>query len=136
MRHVESRTQSAFVYWFRHAYPEYAYMLLSVPNGVATSATQGRILKAEGMVAGASDLLLLVPRHGYGCLCLEFKTEKGRQSESQKIWQREAEKAGNKYAVIRSFDQGKEEVEAYLGEGEGVKEEREALRMVMAAERR
>lgn len=127
MRHVESRTQSAAVKWFRLQYPEYSYLLISVPNGVATSASQGRILKAEGMVAGASDLLLLVPRHGYGCLCLEFKTKDGRQSESQKIWQRETEKVCNKYVIIRSFDQFRAVIEEYLGYSNGIKNERDTL---------
>lgn len=114
MKHAESRLQQACVLWFRLQYPEYAKLLISVPNGVATSATQGRILKAEGMMAGAADLLLLIPHGGYGCLCLEMKTEKGRQSESQKVWQSAAEKAGNKYVVVRSFDDFKDVVDDYL----------------------
>lgn len=127
MKHLESRLQSICVRYFRLSYPEYSYCLLSVPNGVATSASQGRILKAEGMVAGASDLLLLVPRHGYGCLCLEFKTKDGRQSESQKIWQRETEKVCNKYVIIRSFDQFRAVIEEYLGYSNGIKNERDTL---------
>ena len=116
MRHEESRTQSACVRWFRLQYPEYAYMLIAVPNGARTSESQARILKAEGMVAGAADLLLLVPRHDFGCLCLETKTDKGRQSDSQKMWQMQAEKAGNLYAVYRNFDQFRAIVSDYLGE--------------------
>ena len=114
MNHSESRLQQSCVYWFRLAYPEYAWCLISVPNGVATSATQGRILKAEGMVAGAADLLLLVPRHGYGCLCIEMKTEKGRQRDSQKAWQEHVEAAGNKYVICRSFDDFREAVDGYM----------------------
>lgn len=128
MKHSESRLQQSCVRWFRLAYPEYSWCLISVPNGVATSATQGRILKAEGMVAGASDLLLLVPRHGFGCLCLEFKTKDGRQSDSQKIWQRETEKVGNKYVIIRSFDQFRAVTEEYLGYANGIETERKTLK--------
>lgn len=130
MRHQESRLQSTCVRWFRMQFPEYAYMLISVPNGVATTATQGRILKAEGMVAGASDLLLLVPRHGYGCLCIEMKNDKGRQSNSQKIWQRQAEKAGNLYVVVRNFDQFRAITSNYLGLPIGIEAEREQLKKV------
>ena len=100
--------------WFRLQYPEYAFMLISVPNGVATTATQGRILKREGMVAGVADLLLLVPRHGKGCLAIEMKTGKGVQRESQKIWQQQAEKAGNVYVIVRSFEQFRSVVCDYL----------------------
>lgn len=114
MRHNESRLQEACVRWFRLQYPEYAYMLVSVPNGVATTVTQGRILKREGMLAGVADLLLLVPRQGKGCLAIEMKTAKGVQRETQKLWQQEAEKAGNVYAVCRDFDQFRAVVSRYL----------------------
>ena len=114
MRHNESRLQQACVSWFRLQYPVYACCLVAVPNGVATTQTQGRILKAEGMVAGVADLLLLVPRHGYGCLCIEMKTATGRQRDTQKRWQEEVEKVGNKYIVVRSFDEFAEEVINYL----------------------
>lgn len=114
MRHEESKSQQAFVRWFRLAYPEYAYMLIAVPNGARTSATQGRILKAEGMIAGVADLLLLVPRNGHGCLALEFKTDRGRQSEAQKVWQAECERNGNVYAVVRTVDEAMYVSEEYL----------------------
>jgi hypothetical protein len=106
IHHQESRTQSACVRWFRLQYPEYDKLLISVPNGVATSATQGRILKAEGMVAGAADLLLLLPNHNHPYLCIEMKTDKGRQSSAQKEWQQAVEnKALARYAVVRSVEE-------------------------------
>lgn len=105
-QHQESRSQSACVRWFRLQYPEYDKLLISVPNGVATSATQGRILKAEGMVAGAADLLLLLPNRNHPYLCIEMKTDKGRQSPAQKEWQQAVEnKALARYAVVRSVEE-------------------------------
>ena len=115
MRHNESRLQEACVRWFRLQFREYAYMLLSIPNGVLTTESQIKILKREGMMPGAADLLLLVPRQGYGCLCIEMKTQKGKQQETQKIWQAEAEKCGNKYILVRSFEEFTQEVCSYLG---------------------
>lgn len=116
MRHTESRQQSAYVRWFRLQYPEYSRLLFSVPNGVATSATQARIAKAEGMVAGVSDLILLCPSGDgrYHALCIECKTEKGRQSDSQKMWQKATEMVGNKYVVVRNFDDFLREITQYL----------------------
>lgn len=63
-------------------------------------------MKAEGVVAGVSDLILLEPRGGYGALCIEMKTgsKSSRQSESQKEWQKAVEEAGNVYAIAKSFD--------------------------------
>lgn len=60
MKHLESNIQRAFVRWFRLQYPEYALNLTSVPNGGLRSKTEAAIMKAEGMTAGAADLLLLV----------------------------------------------------------------------------
>ena len=120
MKHNESKLQQSCVRYFRYAFPKYAHLLFAVPNGVATSATQGRILKAEGMVAGVADLILLVPRNGHSSLCIEMKTTKGVQREAQKLWQTEAESVGNHYVVVRSFDQFREVVTSYLGENDGL----------------
>lgn len=76
MNHYESKLQQACVRYFRLAYPEYGYMLFAVPNGGSRNAVEARILKAEGVVAGVADLILLVPRSGYGSLCIEMKIGK------------------------------------------------------------
>lgn len=120
MRHNESKLQQSCVNYFRLCFPKYAYLLFAVPNGVATSESQGRILKKEGMVAGVADLILLVPRGGFGSLCIEMKTAKGLQRETQRNWQRECEGAGNKYVIVRSFDQFREAITTYLGENDGL----------------
>ena len=90
----EHRIQCACVNWFGYQYPEYHGLLFAVPNGGARSkATAGR-LKAEGVVAGVADLLLLVPSSPYHGLCIEMKTKTGRQSDSQKAWQDDVEQQG------------------------------------------
>ena len=66
------------------------------------------------MLAGVSDLILLESRGGYGSLCIEMKTQTGRQSTAQKRWQKAAEAAGNRYVVCRAFDDFKATVEAYM----------------------
>lgn len=117
-RHQESRTQAACVRWFRYQYPEYAQMLIAVPNGVATSESQGAILKAEGMLAGVADLLLLLPADTATLLAVEMKTDTGRQSPRQKEWQSEAEAHGIRYEVVRSFDEFKELLTEYINQHE------------------
>lgn len=89
-------------------------MLFAVPNGGARNKREAGILKAEGVTAGVADMILLTPSGGYGALCIEFKTDEGRQRHSQEEWQQAAETAGNKYVIVRSFDNFKEEVEKYL----------------------
>ena len=114
MRHIESNIQKSAVLWFRLQFPQYSKLLFSCPNGGARNAREAQILKAEGIVPGVSDLILLVARHGYNALCIEFKTPTGRQTQNQIQWQLEAEKQGNKYVICRSFDEFKKTIEEYL----------------------
>lgn len=114
MRHRESELQRACVRWFRYRYPRHAAMLIAVPNGAPTTEQQRAILKAEGMLAGVADLLLLVPAQGYSMLAIEMKTDKGRQSPAQQEWQREAERHGIRYEVVRSFDDFNYLIEPYI----------------------
>lgn len=74
-------------------------------------------MKGEGATAGVADLILLVPRGEFSSLCLEMKTERGRQSDSQKAWQEAAESIGNCYMVIRSLDEFMDTVKLYLSQG-------------------
>lgn len=120
MTQEEHNIQAACVRWFGYAHPELRGLLFSVPNGGARSkATAGR-LKAEGVVAGVSDLILLIPHIEEGCknmwhaLCIEMKKKGGYQSPEQKEWQKKVEGHGYKYAVCRSLDEFIDTVEEYL----------------------
>lgn len=116
MRHNESRTQQQAVALFRRLWPSVAVMLNSVPNGMCTTPTQGRIAKAEGMTAGAPDLVLhLGNDDGWHSLMMEFKTATGRQSEVQKRYQATATQYGNLYVVVRSVEEFYNTVTAYMG---------------------
>lgn len=132
MRYEESLIQQEFVARFRFRYPQYAKVLFHPVNegqrttkvvnnryGSKVVCTGGARLKAEGMVKGVADLILLVPRNGYGALCLETKTATGKQEPEQKEWQKAAEAAGNKYVVYRSAEEGMQIIEDYL-DGEPV----------------
>lgn len=116
MRHVEHDLQSGCVRWFRYNYPQLARLLFAVPNGGSRNAREGGRLKAEGVTAGVADLLLLVPAGGYGSLCIEMKTSTGRQRETQREWQHDVEKVGNKYVICRTLDDFMREVQWYLQE--------------------
>lgn len=114
MVYQESKIQQAAVKWFRYQYPKLRKLLFAVPNGGARDRVTGAILKAEGVVAGVSDLLLLVPRGGYHGLCIEMKTRTGRQSKSQKEWQQEVEAQGYRYVVCRSEIDFRNAVKVYF----------------------
>lgn len=112
MKNEESRIQQACVRWFRFQYPK--LLLFAVPNGGNRNAITGAILKAEGVLAGVSDLILMHPAGGYHGLCIEMKTPKGRQQESQKEFQQLVEGAGYKYIICRSLDSFVTEIREYL----------------------
>lgn len=116
-RHAESAIQRNCVAWFRLQYPRLRLLLFAVPNGGARNKREAGIMKGEGVTAGVADMILLKPSSGFASLCVEFKTPKGRQEPTQKEWQKEAEAAGNKYVIVRSFEDFKREVEAYLNAG-------------------
>ena len=71
-------------------------------------------VKAMGTRRGFPDLILLYPSAGFHALCIEMKTEKGRQQPSQKIFQQEVEKVGYKYIVCRSLDDFINEINKYI----------------------
>ena len=114
--HQESNLQRQCVAWFRCQYPEHAMLLFAVPNGGGRSRAEAAIMKAEGVVAGVSDLILLEARGGWGSLCLEMKTEErgSKQSVRQKEWQGAAERMGNRYVVCRSLEEFMKEINGYM----------------------
>lgn len=114
MRHQESVIQINCVKWFRLQYPKLARNLISIPNGGARKPIEGKIMKAEGTVAGAADLFLFYPSKGFHGLAIEMKTPTERQQPSQKLWQRAVEEYGYKYIICRSFDQFMTEIKSYL----------------------
>lgn len=120
MREEEHNIQCACVRWFNLQWPEYRGLLFAVPNGGARSKATAGKLKAEGVVSGVADLILLVPHIEEGCrymwhgLCIEMKTSKGHQSPEQKGWMEMVEAHGYKYAVCRSLDEFMSVVNGYL----------------------
>lgn len=65
-------------------------------------------LKATGMKAGVSDLIILIPNK---VIFVELKTDTGKQSEVQKDFQNVVENLNLEYYLIRSFDEFKETIE-------------------------
>ncbi len=86
-RSPEHDAQAIVVAWLRRA----GILFCSVPNGARTSWTVAKRLKAEGLVAGAPDLLIFDPppvnmdRRG---VALEMKAPDGaKPSPEQLEWQ-------------------------------------------------
>lgn len=110
----EHRIQSACVRAFRYKYPKLRHNLFSVPNGGRRDIVTGAKLKAEGALAGVSDLIFLKSNRFYGALLIEMKTPKGKQQDTQKDWERKITADGYKYVVCRSVSEFMQEIEDYL----------------------
>lgn len=98
MNHDESILQAAIV----QALSLLGIFLFMVPNDAAgaTTAAKGARLKALGLRAGVSDLVLM-GKDGRAYF-LEIKTPTGKLSESQKKFQALCAARGWPYAVARS----------------------------------
>ena len=114
MRHIEANIQEACVRWFRYQYQQYAAMLFAVPNGGSRNAKEAENLKRQGVLAGVSDLILLVGNGEFNALCVEMKQPTGKHTQRQKEWQKQAEKYQNKYVVCHSIEEFMDEVQTYL----------------------
>ena len=109
----EKIIQRQVIQWFRLQYPNYSKLLIAVPNGGSRNSLEAVELKRQGVQAGVADLLLLIPKGGFGCLGLELKNEKNKQTLKQMEWQSDFEMF-NKYVVCRSLYEFIDEIEKYL----------------------
>lgn len=117
-RHEEHRIQSAAFRWFRSQFPHMRHNLFAIPNAGRRSEREGAYMKEEGLLPGVADVALMFPNKSYHACFFEFKTKTGRQSDSQKEWQKKIIQDGFKYVVIRSVEEFVNEVYRYLNDKE------------------
>lgn len=128
MSYREHSLQATCVSWFRLQWRSYGTLFFAVPNGAKRSKWEYGQLHAEGLTKGVADTLLLVARHGYHGLAIEFKVEqeywsggtrtkvKTYQRPEQRDWQKAVEAQGYHYAVIRTFEEFQTLMTWYLQE--------------------
>lgn len=110
--HVE---QSATCEWFWYQYPQYRGCLFAIPNGGERNAVVAAKLKKEGVVAGVSDLFLMVTRPGHAGLFIEMKAKNGRLQPNQSDFQDRARQQGYKADVCYGFEEARAVIQEYLG---------------------
>jgi hypothetical protein len=91
--------------WLWNTYPALRGLNWHIANERKTTKLQGSILKAKGVVAGVPDYVINYKSKTY---YVEFKTEQGKQSDSQKIIEHQLNKHGFDYRIIRSFEEFKD----------------------------
>lgn len=101
MIHAESNFQQMAVRMLRAN----GFYCFSVPNGTQLKPTQSRIAKAEGMLAGVSDVIILLP--GGRTVFVEFKNPngKGRQSPAQRDFEENVLAFGFEYLLWSEWKQ-------------------------------
>ena len=111
----EARIQTEFFKLLPLYFPNIPDKLIfAVPNGGSRHVREAANLKRQGVKPGVSDVIVLIPKKGFASLCLEFKIKRGKQSDHQKEFQKQAELCRNKYVVVRSASQAIEELKKYL----------------------
>jgi len=102
----ESALQQSCVRWFDFQYPEYRLNLFAIPNEGQRTPRNGARMKAQGRRAGVADMFLAynvgTPKCGF---FIEFKTDKGKQSEHQSEFEAAVVKQLYDYKIIRSFEE-------------------------------
>lgn len=111
---TERQIQIKCVSWFRMRYPEASHVFMAVPNGSARNPWTAKNLKDEGVLPGAPDLLLLIPKKGYAYLAIEMKKVGGRVSDSQWAFKKAVERFKGKYVVCYSLEEFQAVVTDYL----------------------
>lgn len=113
--------------WFRWKYPQYNKSFFAIPNGgklpyktvvkrgrkIHVSPERDKLLK-EGMLPGASDTFLAVPRGGWHGLFIENKILPNQPSTEQVEFLDQAHNQGYCTAVAYSYEQNQLIIDTYL----------------------
>lgn len=99
MKQHESKLQQACVKWFRLQYPN--DVIFTVPNGGSRNAFEAVRLKAEGVLSGVSDLIVLKSNK---VVFIEMKHGKCKQTESQLSFESKVKSKGFEYYLVNSFE--------------------------------
>ena len=113
-KHTEHSLQSACIEWFRLQYPKYALNLFAIPNGAKRTAINGKYYVKEGLTKGVADCFLAVASDELHGIFIEFKSERGTQTDAQKEFQFAVMKTDYAYWVVRDIDNFMSAINNYL----------------------
>lgn len=111
MRHAEADFQIGVVRFLRMA----GHFVFAVPNGGSRNIIEAANLKAQGVMAGVSDLILLLPNKVY-FIELKNPNGKGRQSPAQREFEDNVRAYGNEYLLWDNWAQVEQFVNAHRQE--------------------
>lgn len=105
----EDILQAKIYKWYHNTYctknNNPRHCIFSVPNGGLRSPREAVKLKATGLVAGVSDLIVLQPNR---IIFVEVKFGKGRQQANQVDFENKVKALGFEYYLVRSLEEFKQ----------------------------
>ena len=110
-RHDESNFQIGVVRCLRMA----GHFVFAVPNGGSRNLKEAVNLKAQGVKAGVSDLILLLPHKVY-FIELKNPNGKGRQSPAQREFEDAVRDYGHEYLLWDNWGQVEQFINAHRKE--------------------
>lgn len=113
-KNTEHLEQSALISWFRTQYPLMSNCLWAIPNGGVRHIKTAMKLKKEGVLAGVSDLFLMIPKNEFHGLFLEMKAIGGKVQPNQVQFINLAKTMGYQAEVCFGFQDAKEKIQKYL----------------------
>ncbi len=110
---TESTTQQSICTYLSMISNNYNFIFFSVPNeGIMAVLKSFHIdkvtcfkiiahFKKMGLLPGVSDIIIIWHRMAY---CMEVKTDTGKQSKDQILFERRVIEVGGKYIIVRSIE--------------------------------
>ena len=115
---TEGQQQIALIKWFKYQYQ--GKIIFAIPNGAMLGGNKYalmRKMKQEGLLPGASDLFIPIPKGNYCGLFIEMKNLGAtvcKVSEDQKWFLDEMRIAGYAAEWAAGFDKAKDIIENYM----------------------
>lgn len=111
----EQREQILLFNWIRR-HPEISDHCWSTPNERKTTKYIGMILKQMGLMPGAADITVAIPREPYHGLYIELKYGKNTVTPAQKKFLENREKMGYCAKAIWGYENARDFIIQYLGD--------------------
>ncbi len=112
MKHDEANFQIGVVQFLRMA----GHFVFAVPNGGSRNIIEAANLKAQGVMAGVSDLIVLLPGKKVYFIELKNPNGKGRQSPAQREFEDNVRAYGHEYMIWDQWAQVEQFVNAHRQE--------------------
>lgn len=109
----ESEDQTTFFKWLAYN-PGIRRVSFAIPNAGRRSPFLGKIMKGEGMTAGAPDVFIGLPRNGFHGMFVEQKTKGKKQTPAQEQMFVNLRAVGYHCVLSYSADESIEAVKRYI----------------------